>query len=158
MVFTDLKPGSFDVIFMNHVLEHIEEPVGLLESLRGLLAPQGRLFIEVPNVRSLRARLSMPTLSRKCGFNKAAVLRRAPRRERAGRGFGALNRLQVLHSPGHQRNPILHQGVPCRSQRLEHAREVPFDATLGQSQFVGCFLVGRRVRHQQADDLDVLPG
>jgi SAM-dependent methyltransferase len=68
--FADLEPGSFDVILLNHVLEHIEEPEELLRSLRTLLGPLGKIFIEVPNVRSLRARLSSPILSRKCGFDE----------------------------------------------------------------------------------------
>jgi SAM-dependent methyltransferase len=67
--FGDLIPGSFDVIVMNHVLEHIEEPAGLLERLRGLLGPHGKLVIEVPNVRSARARLALPVLSRHAGFD-----------------------------------------------------------------------------------------
>jgi len=66
----ELEPASFDVIVLNHVLEHIEDPGGLLASLRTLLAPQGKLFIEVPNVRSARARLSLPLLTRRFGFDE----------------------------------------------------------------------------------------
>ena len=45
----DTVPGSFDVITMIHVLEHIVDPVGVLETLRGKLAPGGLLLIEVPH-------------------------------------------------------------------------------------------------------------
>lgn len=41
--------GSFDVITMIHVLEHIVDPVAVLETLRGKLAPGGLLLIEVPH-------------------------------------------------------------------------------------------------------------
>ena len=41
--------GVFDVITMVHVLEHIVNPIALLRSLRGKLATDGRLLIEVPN-------------------------------------------------------------------------------------------------------------
>lgn len=68
--FTDLASSSFDVVVLNHVFEHIEEPVELLRSLRTLLNQQGKLFIEVPNVHSARARLSYPLLSRKCRFDE----------------------------------------------------------------------------------------
>ena len=44
----DLPQGYFDVIVMLHVLEHLENPVGLLARLRPLLAPGGQLIIEVP--------------------------------------------------------------------------------------------------------------
>ena len=68
--FSDLESGGFDVVVLSHVLEHLEEPVNLLRSLQALLAPQGKLIIEVPNVRSARARLSVPALSRWCGFDE----------------------------------------------------------------------------------------
>ena len=42
-------PGSFDVITMIHVLEHIVDPIGVLEKLRGKLTPDGLLLIEVPH-------------------------------------------------------------------------------------------------------------
>ena len=64
-----LSPGSFDVIVVNHVLEHVEQPASLIRLLRGLLKPNGRLFIEVPNVRSARAQLALPVLSRHAGFD-----------------------------------------------------------------------------------------
>jgi len=40
----------FDVIAMFHVVEHLEDPVALLAEARRLLAPDGRLLIEVPNL------------------------------------------------------------------------------------------------------------
>jgi hypothetical protein len=42
-------PGSFDVITMIHVLEHIIDPIAVLETLRLKLAPGGLLLIEVPH-------------------------------------------------------------------------------------------------------------
>jgi SAM-dependent methyltransferase len=42
-------PGTFDVITMIHVLEHIVEPVAVLETLRGKLSADGLLLIEVPH-------------------------------------------------------------------------------------------------------------
>jgi SAM-dependent methyltransferase len=40
----------FDVVAMFHVLEHLEDPNKLLEAVRTLLTPGGRLLIEVPNL------------------------------------------------------------------------------------------------------------
>lgn len=48
-----LQPGSFDVIHMHHVLEHVADPVDVLQRIRGLLRPGGRLVLEVPNERNL---------------------------------------------------------------------------------------------------------
>jgi len=42
-------PGTFDVITMIHVLEHIVDPVAVLATLRGKLASGGLLLIEVPH-------------------------------------------------------------------------------------------------------------
>jgi SAM-dependent methyltransferase len=43
--------GPFDLVSLAHVLEHIPEPVTYLDSLRKtLLAPDGRLLVEVPNL------------------------------------------------------------------------------------------------------------
>jgi SAM-dependent methyltransferase len=41
--------ARFDVIALFHVVEHLEDPVGVLAALRPRLAPGGRLFIEVPD-------------------------------------------------------------------------------------------------------------
>ena len=45
-------PGRFDVITMYHALEHVEDPVGILATLRGWLSEGGRLLVEVPNVEA----------------------------------------------------------------------------------------------------------
>lgn len=41
---------QFDKIFMFHVLEHIENPVTYLQQLKNFLKPNGKIYIEVPNV------------------------------------------------------------------------------------------------------------
>ena len=41
--------GRVNAIVVNHVLEHIHDPVGLLQSLSKLIAPGGRLYIDVPD-------------------------------------------------------------------------------------------------------------
>lgn len=51
------EPGRFDLITMWHFLEHDYEPRETLERCRTLLAPGGRLLIEVPRLDSLSFRL-----------------------------------------------------------------------------------------------------
>lgn len=46
-------PGSFDVIGMSHVIEHLHEPRAVLEECRTLLRPGGRLVVITPNATSL---------------------------------------------------------------------------------------------------------
>lgn len=44
------SPGSFDLIRLNHVLEHLNDPVAALARLGGWLAEGGLLYVEVPNI------------------------------------------------------------------------------------------------------------
>lgn len=50
--------GPYDVITLNHVIEHFIDPVEELKTLAGYLAPSGKVVIRTPNDRSLTARLS----------------------------------------------------------------------------------------------------
>jgi SAM-dependent methyltransferase len=49
--------GTFDVITMWHVLEHLEQPVELLKELASMLAPGGALVVSVPNFASWQSRV-----------------------------------------------------------------------------------------------------
>ncbi len=42
--------AKWDLITMFHVLEHLRDPVSVLAKIRGWLAPEGRLWIEVPDM------------------------------------------------------------------------------------------------------------
>ena len=55
----DLHFGDekFDLIRLNHVLEHTQEPVEDLKRCREMLAPGGILFISVPNIAGISPRL-----------------------------------------------------------------------------------------------------
>ena len=46
------QPGTFDLIRLNHVLEHLNDPVGYLAMMRTWLAPGGVLYVEVPNIET----------------------------------------------------------------------------------------------------------
>lgn len=42
--------GVFDLITLNHVFEHLADPVAVLQAISHWLTPGGLLFIEVPNI------------------------------------------------------------------------------------------------------------
>lgn len=53
----DFGGEKFDVIRLNHVLEHTQNPVEELVILRGLLNPGGVLYLSVPNIAGISAKL-----------------------------------------------------------------------------------------------------
>src|SRR5271157_4377763 len=52
-----LRAGTFAGITMFHVLEHVCDPRAYLAAARELLAPEGRLVVQVPNAASWQFRL-----------------------------------------------------------------------------------------------------
>jgi SAM-dependent methyltransferase len=50
-------PESLGALTMFHVLEHLPDPRAYLRIVRGLLAPDGRLVVQVPNAESWQFRL-----------------------------------------------------------------------------------------------------
>jgi 2-polyprenyl-3-methyl-5-hydroxy-6-metoxy-1,4-benzoquinol methylase len=48
---------TFDVINLNHVIEHVPDPVGLLTEIRRILKPGGKLVLATPNAASIGHRL-----------------------------------------------------------------------------------------------------
>lgn len=59
-----LPSAHFGLVTLHSVFEHIADPAATLERIKRLVAPNGVLYIQVPNARSLRARLALPVLSR----------------------------------------------------------------------------------------------
>lgn len=50
---------KFDVIVMGFILEHVIDPGLLLAKFRSFLRPGGRLFVTVPNAKSMNRRLGL---------------------------------------------------------------------------------------------------
>ncbi|ADG68505.1 Methyltransferase type 12 [Planctopirus limnophila DSM 3776] len=48
----ELKLSSYDVVSLWHVLEHVPDPRATLSAAADLLAPGGKLVLEVPNIES----------------------------------------------------------------------------------------------------------
>jgi SAM-dependent methyltransferase len=49
--------GAFDVVSLVEVIEHLEEPIPVLQQAVAWLRPGGQLFVTTPNARSLNGRL-----------------------------------------------------------------------------------------------------
>ena len=73
-LFEDFHPGrTFDTIVVGNVLEHVDDPRVLLTSAREWLSPSGRIYLSVPNARSVhrQAAVLMGLLEREDAFNDA---------------------------------------------------------------------------------------
>jgi SAM-dependent methyltransferase len=46
--------GRFDVITLNKVIEHVEDPVAMLAKATGLLTPDSFIYVEVPDVAAAK--------------------------------------------------------------------------------------------------------
>lgn len=71
-LFEEFQPEhAFDSILMEHILEHVEDPVGLLSRVKNWLSPEGRLFLGVPNGNSIHrlAAVKMGLLDNPCQLN-----------------------------------------------------------------------------------------
>ncbi len=53
-----LPSASFDLVVMNHVLEHTTSPTDVFLKLKKLLKPRGVFVVEVPNIEAPGSRLS----------------------------------------------------------------------------------------------------
>jgi SAM-dependent methyltransferase len=47
------KPEAFDAVVFLQTIEHVQDPVGVLEHFRGILAPGGVAYVSTPNVLTL---------------------------------------------------------------------------------------------------------
>lgn len=56
----DAVPGAFQLVMLAAVLEHLPDPAGALPGIRGLLAEDGLLLVEVPDVSQFTTCLDAP--------------------------------------------------------------------------------------------------
>lgn len=71
-LFEEFEPEAlFDSVIMEHILEHVDEPVVLLERVKHWLAPGGKLFLGVPNGNSIHrlVAVKMGLLENPCQLN-----------------------------------------------------------------------------------------
>jgi 2-polyprenyl-3-methyl-5-hydroxy-6-metoxy-1,4-benzoquinol methylase len=75
------KDGSFDVVTLFHVLEHVTNPRDVLAEVHRILRPDGRLVLQVPNIDSWQSRIfgaqwyGLDIPRHVIDYSKAAMLR-----------------------------------------------------------------------------------
>ena len=71
-LFEDFKPQQlYNTVILEHILEHVEYPIQLIQDASKWLAPKGRMLLGVPNGNSFHrlAAVKMGLLSHKCELN-----------------------------------------------------------------------------------------
>jgi 2-polyprenyl-3-methyl-5-hydroxy-6-metoxy-1,4-benzoquinol methylase len=71
-LFEEYQPEHlFNSIILEHILEHVDDPVGLLNRVKTWLSPSGKLFLGVPNGNSIHrlVAVKMGLLNEPCQLN-----------------------------------------------------------------------------------------
>jgi 2-polyprenyl-3-methyl-5-hydroxy-6-metoxy-1,4-benzoquinol methylase len=75
-LFEDFNPQiKFDTIILEHILEHIDQPVALMKRIQNWLADDGKILLGVPNGNSIHrlAATKMGILQHPCELNKRDI-------------------------------------------------------------------------------------
>jgi SAM-dependent methyltransferase len=123
------REPSFDLVILHHVLEHVSEPLDLLQRLSAAMRPGGALFISVPRLDTLpqhgdfsyclNARTHIVSFSEDC-------LRELLRR--AGLEMAATLSQQALDAELSDGKPLRLRVVALKSGRVPPRASRPLDA------------------------------
>ncbi len=72
-LFEEFEPDrKYNTIIMEHILEHVDQPVPLMRRIKQWLAPQGKMLLGVPNGNSIHrlAAVKMGLLKQPCELNQ----------------------------------------------------------------------------------------
>ena len=118
-----LAPDSVDVVVMNHVIEHVPDPVAMLRQIHAVLKPTGHLVMETPVYDSLSYRL-LGRRERSLSCNGHIYFFTTPTLERSYRlaGFDLVDRRRVGRSLTLNRLAY-NLGVMSKSKRVKAALE-----------------------------------
>ena len=75
-LFEDFTPSKlYDTIILEHILEHVEDPVELINRVKDFLAPNGTLLLGVPNGDSFHrlVAVEMGLLDHQCQLNSRDI-------------------------------------------------------------------------------------
>jgi len=101
----DVLPAGLevDVITITHVLEHIAQPIALLEHLRRALRPGGKLLVEVPNAEDILLSAWGGRYRNLCPGDHISFF---DQRSLAGALERAGFSVQAMEAPGHARDIV----------------------------------------------------
>ena len=123
----DLFEGeAFDLIRLNHVLEHLNDPVGYLAMIANWLAPEGRLYVEVPNIETYAREKSRGNM-----FHYGHIFNFNPWTLRTAAGLAGLTEcgdtaVRGANSTGvfFIRGPVLDPALTRNTENASHVRDM----------------------------------
>ncbi len=109
------EAGQFDVLFLADVLEHMVDPVKVLQRLRPLLAPQGKLVISMPNIAHYSIRKAL--LCGRFTYEDAGILDRTHLRF-----FTKKTATEMIQSAGY----LVESARPCSGSHERFLRRLGY--------------------------------
>ena len=137
------KPGQFDLIRMNHVLEHLNNPVKYLGQIATWLAPDGLLYVEVPNIEA-----DCRSKSRGRMFHYAHIFNFNPWTLRACAGLAGLAEAPetAQKSAGTTGAFFRRDAAAAESTRVKNLQNAHNVRTLIRAHYRGAFSKGKAVK------------
>jgi SAM-dependent methyltransferase len=88
------EPGAFDAVVFLQTIEHVQDPVAVLEHFRSLLAPAGTVYVSTPNLLTL----APPGATKSSNPWHVREYRAAEFRELCATAFGEVELLGLFHA------------------------------------------------------------
>ena len=117
------KYGKPNVIIAQNVLGHVDDPVGFLKAAASMLAPEGKIVVEVPNVADLIGQGAFDTIYHE-HLNYWSVHSLIGAARRAGLKLQGMERLEV-HG-GSRRYWLTHRGADQGFEDVQAVDERPY--------------------------------
>ena len=136
-------PGQFDLIRMNHVLEHLNDPVRYLGEIANWLAPDGLLYVEVPNIE-----VECRNRSRGRMFHYAHIFNFNPWTLRACAGLAGLSEAPETaeKSAGTTGAFFRRDAAAAESTKVKNPQNADRVRTLIRAHYGGAFSKGKAAR------------
>ena len=115
--------GRANVIIAQNVLGHVDDPVGFLKAAASMLAPEGKIVVEVPNVADLIGQGAFDTIYHE-HLNYWSVHSLIGAARRAGLKLQGMERLEV-HG-GSRRYWLTHRGSEVGFEDVQQVDERPY--------------------------------
>lgn len=136
------EAGSFDLIRLNHVLEHLNDPVKYLAMIRDWLVPGGVVYVEVPNIEE-----ACRVQTRGNMFHYGHIWNFNPWTLRAVASLAGLEELGATRERSAGTTGVMFQaGLACPAANLVNTENAAKVRDLIARHYAGDFIKGKAVK------------